>query len=91
MSTSYSKGGVSSVFMWLTDLTRRAVCVRHNIEACSCNHCCSGKAIIITYYEWVYVAVVTQHAVRVHYIVTCDLPGCTVFCTLSHKRQDSRK
>ena len=33
-----------------------------------------------------------QHAMRMRFIVTCDLPGSTkCFSTLSHKRHDFRK
>jgi len=35
--------------------------VERNIEVRSCNHCCSGKEINITYTECVFVALVTQH------------------------------
>jgi hypothetical protein len=34
---------------WENNLTRQAMHVRRNIEVFSCNHFCSGKAIIITY------------------------------------------
>jgi hypothetical protein len=37
-------------------LTRQAVYVQRNIWARSCNHCCSGKAVSITYCECVFVA-----------------------------------
>jgi hypothetical protein len=33
-----------------------------NIEACLCNCCCHGKAIIIAYSECVFVTLVIQHA-----------------------------
>jgi hypothetical protein len=52
---------------------------KHNIEACSCNHCCHGKAINITYSECVSVALVTQHKMHVRHIVICDLSGSTIF------------
>ena len=50
-----------------------------NIETRSCNHCCSGKAISITYSECVFVALGIQHAMRLHNIVIYDLPGATEF------------
>jgi len=53
--------------------------VERNIEARSCNHCWSGKAICITYSECVYVALVIHNAVRMRRIVICCLPGSTVF------------
>jgi len=42
------------------------------------NHCCSGKAVSITFSEYVSVAFVIQHVVRMHHIVFRDLSGCTV-------------
>jgi hypothetical protein len=42
------------------------------------NHCCSGKAVSITYSEYVSGALVIQHAVRMRHIVIRDLSGCTV-------------
>ena len=37
-------------------LTRQAMYVERNIVARSCNHCCSRKAVKITYSECVFVA-----------------------------------
>jgi hypothetical protein len=41
----------------LHDKTRAAMCVLRNNEERSCNHCCSGKAIRIAYWECVCVCV----------------------------------
>jgi len=49
------------------------MCVQRNIEVRSCDHCCSGKAISITYSEFVFVVLGAP------YIVICGLPGCTIF------------
>jgi hypothetical protein len=43
--------------------------VQRNIQALSRNHCCSGKAIRITYSECVCVALVFQHAKRMRCIL----------------------
>jgi hypothetical protein len=53
--------------------------VWRNVETRSCNHCCNGKAINITYFECVFVALNIQHEMRVHHIVICDLPGSIIF------------
>ena len=54
--------------------------VEGNIQARSRNHCCCGKTKkSITYSEFVFVAVVIQHAMRMHHIVMCGLPRCTIF------------
>jgi len=52
---------------------------KRNIEARLCNHCCSGKAISVTYSEGVFVALGIQHATCTRRIVFCGLSGCTLF------------
>ena len=49
--------------------------VKRNTEASSFNHCCSGKAISSTYSVCAFVALGTKHAMRIHHVVVCDLPG----------------
>jgi hypothetical protein len=49
------------------------------MEALSCNHCCSGKAISITYPECAIVALGIQRAMRMRHCVICGLSGCTAF------------
>ena len=50
-----------------------------NIEVHSCNYCSSGKAISITYFEHVFVALGIQHAMLMRYIAFYDLPASTLF------------
>jgi len=59
-------------------LRRRVIYVCRNNEACSYNHCCSGKSISITYCECVFVASVNQYSMRMRHIVICGLPGSTI-------------
>jgi len=66
--------------------------ISRNIEARSRNHCCIGKAIIFTYSECVFVALVMQDAKRMRPItLSRGLSGSTIFFTLSHKGHDFRK
>ena len=65
--------------------TGEALYIPHNTEVRSCNHCCSGKEIIIMYPECVFVALVIQPEKLMHHIVICGLPGCTIFLDIISK------
>ena len=67
--------------------TRQAIYVQRNIEALSCNHCWSGKAISITHSECEFVALGIQHAIRMRCIAICTFLGSTIFSKVSHKRR----
>jgi len=58
-------------------LTRYAMSVQRNIEACSRRGCYRARAITLTHSECMSVASVIQHAP--YYIVICGLSGCTLF------------
>ena len=64
-----------------------------NNKAYSCNHCCSGKAISITYPESMLVALGIQHARHMCHIVICGLSGCIMFfhIILSHRWHNVKK
>jgi len=71
--------------------TRQAMYLQRNVEARSCSHCCSGKAISVKYSERVFVALGIQYDMRMRHIVICGRPALQYFLTLSHKRQDFGK
>jgi len=49
------------------------------IAADSSDQCFHGKPVRVTYSEYVFIALVIQHAKRMRlYIVICGLSGCTV-------------
>jgi hypothetical protein len=63
------------------------------LEARSCNRCDSGKAISITYFECVFVALGIQRAMRMGHIILSYVacPALQYCSALSHKRHDFRK
>ena len=66
---------------------RQAMYVKCNIEARLCHHFFHGKAISITYYECVSVALGIQHTDHMHCIILSPVARLAVlyFSTLSHK------
>jgi len=46
----------------ITEVNKQALYVKRNFEERSCNDCCSGKSIRITYSECVFVTLGIQHA-----------------------------
>jgi len=68
-SIVYCKMFICSLVLILT------MYIYRNLEARSCNNCCSGKAISITYCECVFVALDVQHAIRMHQIVYMAFPA----------------
>ena len=61
--------------------------VESDIQARSQNHCCSGKAIIITHCERVFVDLDIQYAIRMRHIILPSVacPAAQHFSPLSHK------
>ena len=51
--------------------------VIRNIEACSCNHCCSKEAVSTAHSECVLVALGIHQATRMRHIYICGLLDST--------------
>jgi len=56
-----------------------------------CNHCCSGKAVSVTYSEYVFVVLGIQHSMRMRHIVICGMFGSTIFFHTIYKGHDFRE
>ena len=63
----------------MTSKMLTVVYIQRNTEERACNHCCSRKAVSITYSECVFLALGMQQAVRMRHIVTFGLSGCIAF------------
>ena len=74
---------VVELYIPINCITRQFMYVSLNIEARSCNQGCSGKAISITHYEGVFLALGIQHAMHMHRIVICGLSGSKIFFYIS--------
>jgi hypothetical protein len=71
--------GPLSSEQFLSFTKRQLTYVERNLEARLYNQCCSGKAIGVTYSEYVFVDLVIQHAKHMCHIVICGLSGSTIF------------
>jgi hypothetical protein len=67
--------------------TGQAMYVCCNIDVLSCNQCCRGKAISITYSECVSVALIMEHAICMGHIILSSVVHLAppYFSTLPHK------
>jgi hypothetical protein len=64
--------------------------VRISIETRSCSHCCSGKAMSISYPECVLVALGIQHTMRMrHIVIDGTARSTTCFHIISKKARFS--
>jgi hypothetical protein len=52
---------------------------KRNNEASSSNHCCCGRIVSITFYKYVFLALVIQSAMRMRHIVICSLSSSTIY------------
>jgi len=79
--TKYESKRFSSINHHMADKwvkqERHCVCTRNTEQ--HLHHCCSGKAISITYSVCVSVAIVIQHAMSMHHMVTGGM-HCSILC-----------
>ena len=69
--------------------TAQPMYVQRNIEACSCSHCCNGKAMCVTQPACEAQVCSRQCSCTILSSVAC--PGPQYFSIISHKRHDFRK
>jgi hypothetical protein len=64
--------------------------VQRDIEVRLCSHCCSGKAITVTYSECVFVTLVIQHAMSMRRILVPPVasPALLYITVIFEKRYD---
>jgi hypothetical protein len=73
-------------FMDLMMITTQAMYVQRNVEAGSCNHCCSGKSVSIIYSECVSVSLMYPACnACAPYCHLWPCPALQYFSTLSHE------
>jgi hypothetical protein len=88
---------LSAVIFRTKQTSRQAMQLQLNIETRSCSHRCSSKAISIKYSECMFVALVKQHAKRMHHIMLSSvdsmaLPHSSIFSNKSRiKKLNTKK
>jgi hypothetical protein len=73
------------------DLPHENVKLIQTRQARSCNNCCCGKAISITYFECVFVALVIRHEMSMGRIVIRGLLCCKMFPHISQTVRFSKR
>ena len=83
---------LSRSYQWIITANKVGMRVSRNNEARSYNHCCSVKAISITYTGYVFVSLVTQHAQRMRLIILSSVSlAVSYFATVCHKQHNVQK
>ena len=80
----------SGSHFYMPDTASQAMYVQRDNEKRSCNHCCNGKAISITYCPCVFVALGIQREMAGTILSSVTRPAFQYFPTFSHKWQDFR-
>jgi hypothetical protein len=68
--------------LWNITINKTGNVVLRNNKVRLFNHCGNGKAISITCYERVFIALHIQHAMRMVHIVNCGLSGSPVLVSI---------
>jgi hypothetical protein len=92
LSVRYAES-LCSILISFSNQQDRQCMYKRNIETRSCNYCCLGEAISVTYSECVSVALVIQHTKSMRRIILSSVACLALlyFSTLAHKRHDFRK
>jgi hypothetical protein len=85
---AFAPKGISPPLLYTDTYQDKQCSYKQNIKARSRNHCCSGKAVSITYSEIVCLALFFQHAKRMrHFILSSEACLSVLYISILSQKQ----